>query len=242
MLNKHHPIPVYYQLQQEIRRQIDRGELKAGDLVPSERELAQIYRISRMTVRQSLSNLVTEGLLVREKGRGTFVAKPRIQLAISRLVGFTQDMQSRGMRSGSTTLAFEVCPASSEISEALGLQLEEPVIRLKRLRKANDAPIEVQTSYLPDRWFHDILNENLENSSLYNLLSNKFNVSPKRAEEKWEAIACPPEEANLLTIKKDAPVFRASRTTYNHQGEPFEYVLSYIRGDLYSLYIEPHIG
>jgi GntR family transcriptional regulator len=241
MLDKHHPIPVYYQLQQEIRRQIESGELKPGDLVPSERELSATYQISRMTVRQSLSNLVNEGLLVREKGRGTFVSRPRIQIALSRLVGFTQDMHARGMRSGSTVLAFEVCPASPETAAALKLSEAEPVIKLKRLRKANDAPIEVQTSYLPDRWFHDILSDNLENSSLYNLLSTKFQVTPKRAQETWEAVACPPDEASLLTIKKDAPVFRASRTTFNQVGEPFEYVRSYIRGDLYYLYIEPRI-
>jgi GntR family transcriptional regulator len=239
MINKDIHVPAYYQLEQEIRRRIQVGEWKPGDLIPSERELCEESGLSRMTVRQSLSSLVRDGLLHREPGRGTFVAHPHIEEHVTRLSGFTQDIQTRGQRPDSNVLQLELQMAPPKVSEALNLKVGAPVILIKRLRLADETPIEIQYAYLPDEIFHDVLNENLQNRSLYEFLAEHYNLVPIRAKEQWTAILCPAEEARLLQIRMNNPVFHVYRLTFFNDQTPYEYVESFIRGDRYTLFVEP---
>src|SRR3954447_21073705 len=94
------PLPRYYQLKEIIRERIRSGEWPTGSLIPSERELCERYGISRMTARQSITELVTEGLLYREQGKGTYVGRPKIAQQLLRLTGFTEDMQARAQKPG----------------------------------------------------------------------------------------------------------------------------------------------
>ncbi len=241
MLNspgKHNPLPLYQQLKAVIEDRIDAGEWLPGTQVPSERELCLQFKISRITVRQAIADLVNEGRLTRTQGRGTFVAYPRIEQRLSRLTGFTQDMHARGQRPGAQVLQLESVPALPSIARALQLKVGDPVILLKRLRLADGEPLAVETAHLPDRVCHGLLKEKLEGKSLYDFLRKNYNIHPARAEQQLEAVACPPVEANLLGVRKGSPVLHIHRTTYGHDGRPFEIVESFYRGDKYVFHAE----
>src|SRR5919107_2932451 len=132
-LDAQSPIPKYYQLKEIIRGRIESGELEKGELIPPERELCEMYGISRMTARQAVMELVNEGLLYREQGKGTFVAGKKIQQETARLTSFTQDMRERGMEASSVVLEFEVESAGPVVSRMLRIAPGAKIIRLRRL-------------------------------------------------------------------------------------------------------------
>ena len=237
-LNKKNRQPLYYQLKNIIEARIESGEWNPGTQLPSERELCDQFKISRITVRQAIAELVVAGRLGRVHGRGTFVASPHIEQRLTRLTGFSQDMQARGLRPGAHVLHFEIIPAPQTVARALQLSADEPVILLRRLRLANGETMAAETAYLPDRLFHALLTESLENCSLYKLLRDKFDIVPTRAEQQLKAIACPAAEAKLLRVRKGSPVLHIYRTTFNRDSQPFEHVESFYRGDKYVFYAE----
>lgn len=240
MLIKHSPLPLHQQLKATIEDRIATGEWLPGTQVPSERELCEQFKISRITVRQAISKLVTEGRLIRTQGRGTFVAYPRIQQQLTNLTGFTQDMQARGKRPGAKVLQLEAIPAPPTIIRALQLRSGDQVILLKRLRLADGEPLAVETDYLPDALCHGLLQEKLNGRSLYDVLTKNYNIIPTRAEQQLEATACPAAEAKLLDVRRGSPVLHIHRTTFSRDGRPFEMVESFYRGDKYIFHAELH--
>ncbi|WP_240550192.1 GntR family transcriptional regulator [Candidatus Roseilinea sp. NK_OTU-006] len=238
-LDKRDPTPLYCQLKEVILSQIDSGAWSPGMQLPSERELCERFGISRITVRQALAELEMEGRLVRDQGRGTFVAPPRIAQHLTRLTGFTQDMQERGKTAGSVVLQLTVTRATAAVAHRLRLDARHrQVILLQRLRTANGEPMAVETAHLSATLCRDILCEDLTNQSLYHLLSQKYGVIPTRAEQQLEAVACPLEAAKVLGVRVGSPVLHLYRTTYSQHGCPFETVESYYRGDKYVFYAE----
>lgn len=233
MLDKQSPIPLYHQIKTLLEERIDSGEWPPGLRVPSERELCEQFGVSRITVRQAISQLVYEARLVRQQGLGTFVASPRIHQHLSLLTGFTEDMQRHGRRPSSRVLRFEQASASASVGRELGLETGEPVILLMRLRLIDGDPLAVETAFLPAHRCPGLLGEDLENQSLYSLLGRKFAIFPERALQRLEAVACPEAEARLLGVRKASPILHIYRTTFNGQDQPFEYTESYYRGDRY---------
>src|SRR6185437_3638584 len=136
-LDKHIEVPMYQQLQSLIRTNITSGTWQPGQAIPSEQMLSRQFEIARMTVRQALEGLIREGLLRRERGRGTFVAHPMVERELSRLRGFSEDMRARRMAPSARLLAREVVPAPPEVSEHLRLGAREAVIYMRRLRLAD---------------------------------------------------------------------------------------------------------
>ncbi len=239
MLDKHDPTPLYCQLKEVILSHIDSGEWQPGMQLPSERELCAQFRISRITVRQALAELEMEGRLVRDQGRGTFVASPRIKQHLTRLTGFTQDMQARGQRPGSVVLRLALARATAPVAHRLRLDARHRnVVLLRRLRTANGEPMAIETAYLSEALCRGILGEDLSNQSLYQLLAQKCGVTPTRAEQQIEAVACPANEAKLLGVPRGSPVLHLHRTTFSQHDCPFETVESYYRGDKYVFYAE----
>src|SRR3954471_13942573 len=111
MINKNSPIPIYYQLEGYIKELIENGELQPGDVLPPEREYAEKYQISRMTVRQAFTQLVNEGYLYRLQGKGTFIAERKIEKPLQGITSFTEDMKARGLTPGSQLINFKIVPA-----------------------------------------------------------------------------------------------------------------------------------
>jgi len=237
MIVRNHPLPLYYQLMQELRRRIEEGTWKPGDLIPSERELSETYRISRMTVRQALAELVNDGLLRRDQGRGTFVAKPKIRKQLSRLTSFTEDMRARGKRPGAQLLRAEMVPARPKVANMLQIDIGQQVALVERLRLADDEPVGIECSHLSFDACGTVLREDLE-GSLYRLLEERFGLVATRAQEEIEAGICGSREAEILDIHPDEPVLLIRRRTLNEDQHPFEYVESVYRSDNYIFSVE----
>ena len=233
MLNRSSPIPLYHQLGEEITRLIDTGVWPPKTQLPSERELCEQFGISRITVRQTLHQLVSEGRLVRAHGRGTFVAHAPLRKWLLPLVGFTEDIVSRGQKPGAHVLAFEAVEPPPAVAEELQLQEGERAIVLKRLRLADGVPMAVETVHAPEKLFPGILQENLEDHSFYGLLRRRYGIEPARASQSWQAVACPRPDARLLGIRTGSPVLQIGRTTFERGGRPFEHLQSFFRGDRY---------
>lgn len=237
MINRDHPLPLYYQLMQVLRRRVEEGEWKPGDLIPSERELSETYGVSRMTVRQALAELVDDGLLRRAQGRGTFVAKPKIRKRLSRLTSFTEEMRTRGKRASAQILRLEVVPAKPRVADVLQIDSDQPITLIERLRLADGEPVGIECSHISFEGCEAILREDLS-GSLYRLLRERFGLVPTRAREEMEAGACRSREARILKIPRRAPVLRIRRRTLDQDQRPFEYVESVYRGDNYVLSVE----
>ncbi len=233
MIDKNHPLPIYVQLKELLREKIAAGEWKPGDMLPSEREMSEQYHISRMTVRQALSELAYEGLLRREQGRGTFVAAPKIEHGLSRLTGFTEDMIKRGLKPSTSVVRLEWRKAPLLAARALQISPSENIILLERLRMADAEPIAIEISHLHFKGAKSLLDEDLEKNSLYHILASKYGITPTRAVQKIGAGLCTLHEQDLLKIDESTPVLRNQRVTYDQWGRPFEYTESAYRADRY---------
>lgn len=238
VLNKNIPIPLYYQLKQWLEEQIDRKDLKPGDFIPSERELSEQFGISRMTVRQALLELVNEGKLVREKGRGTFVAEPKISQGLYKLTSFSEDMQSRGMKPGAVVINIQKKKSSSRLQDKLQIKADEAICQITRLRMADDQPMALETAHLPLSRFPDLAQQDFNDISLYDHLRNKYNVDIATASQSIEVAMPKSHDARLLNIRPGIPVLLIERVTYDRLQKPIEYVTSVYRGDRYKLYTE----
>ncbi len=237
-INKQSPLPIYYQLKELLREKIATGEWTSGMLIPSERELSEQFEISRMTVRQALSELTSEGLLRRKQGVGTFVAEPKIQQTLARLTGFTEDMRTRGLNPRTRVLRLELVSPPLPAQQALQIDSEQPVVLLERLRMTGDDPIALETCYLHFDGVQGLLNEDFEQNSLYDTLSTKYNVTPTKARQQIEADLCTPREQELLAIAENKPVLRNRRVTFDQWGRCFEYTESAYRADRYTFKVE----
>lgn len=232
-INKLSHLPLYYQLKELIREKIANGEWSIGAMIPSERELSEQYEISRMTARQALKELTTEGILYSEKGKGTFISTPKMQQALNRLSGFTEDMKTRGLVSSAKVLRFEATAPPILVQQALQVSGPRSVVLLERLRLVNQEPFALESCYLNFKGAEGLFNEDMENNSLYSLLNQKFDISPTRAQQQVEADLCSQREEKLLNLLPGAPVLRNRRLSFDQWGRAFEYTESAYRADRY---------
>jgi GntR family transcriptional regulator len=227
------PLPRYYQLREIIRERIVSGDWSPGALIPSERELCERYGISRMTARQSITDLVNEGLLYREQGKGTYVGRPKIAQQLLRLTGFTEDMKVREQRPGARVLTAEMWPADQETAERLRIRIGQPVYLLRRLRLADAEPLALETSCISFIGCERLLNNDFERDSLYQSLETIYDMPPIEAEQELEADIAREEESLHLGIALGSPVLRTRRVTTTRRNQPIEYATSVYRGDKY---------
>ena len=223
--------PLYDQLVDILMEKIDH-EYRPGDLLPSERELSERYGLSRTTVRLALAELEQLGLVVRQHGRGTFVADRSAKVAnLMQAYSFTDQMRSLGRVPETTILEFSEMDADKNLAERMGIRLGDRVFKLKRLRSADGTPMMVELSYLPVRKFLTLKRNLLESMPLYDIIEKVYNEKIRVAEEEFFASVARPSDAHLLDIAENAPVLDLIRTTYNTSNEIIEYTLSVARAD-----------
>ncbi|MBE3593034.1 MAG: GntR family transcriptional regulator [Thermoanaerobacter sp.] len=227
-------LPIYHQIKQIIREKILTNELKPDDRIPSEIEMAKLYGVSRMTVRNALNELVMEGYLYRVPGKGTFVARPRIERSFALLTGFMEDMRQKGLRPSSKLLSLKQIIPDSVLRKRLKLLPNEKVFEIVRLRYANEEPIVIQASYIPVFFCPGIESENLEISSLYDILEAKYQLVLDHAQQRLEATVADEKKAQLLGIKIGAPLLYIYRLSFLANGTPVEFVESWYRSDRYA--------
>jgi len=227
-------IPVYVRIRESIREEITKGLLKRGEKLPPEHELAARHSVSRMTIRESIEDLVNEGLLYRRHGVGTFVAFPHLQRDHTRLTSFFDKAEEDGVEVRAELLSLEVMAAKARIARALDLPPGSRVIRIRTLRYADNVPITVHEAYVPQKPFANIVNENLEAQHLWTLYE-KCGYKVKRAVQRLEAREADREIAELMKIREGAAILFKERTVYAEDGTPVEFTYCYNRGDAYSL-------
>jgi GntR family transcriptional regulator len=231
-------LPKYYQLASWLRERIRQGELAPYQPIPSERQLEEIYSMSRTTIREAIDLLVRQGYLYREHGRGTFVSPQKLQKPISELTSFTEDMRLRGLEPGSKILDIKTVKAPAEVLQRLELpESYGELLYVERLRLGDGVPMGLQTAYyaLPDN--QALSQEELTASgSIYQLLQEKYHLVPTEADEILEVALASPQEAALLQISPGSPLLVSERTTYSQFRRPFEFVKIRYRGDRYRYY------
>lgn len=236
MIDKTSPLPIYYQLVELIKGLIEKGELKSGDSLPSEREYAERFKISRMTVRQAITELVNSGYLYRQKGVGTFVAEKKIEQQLMGLTSFTEDMKSRGMVPSSKLIGFEIVSSPSYISEQLNIQEYAPVYEIKRVRLADGLPMAFETTYISANLVKGLTEETV-NHSLYNYIENQLSIKIGEATQVLESSVASQQESQYLKINKGSPILLIQRNTRLEDGTPLEVVKSSYRADRYKFTI-----
>jgi len=231
-IDKEVPIPYHYQLRELLRDEIAAGRWQVGERLPSERELCETFNLSRTTVREAIEALVNEGLLRREKGRGTFVAEPKIlESLLQTPIGFTDSMLEQGYHVETKVLRMEVVSAPSTIGRELRLRSDESVIVIDRLRFILNEPILLVTSYVPQKICPSLIDEDLTHNSLYQLLQGKYRLKIARAKRFMEAVSANELEAKLLHIEAGSPLMLIESTAYLKDGTPLEFFKARHRGD-----------
>ena len=229
-------LPQYVRIRESLRERIDQGEFRRGEKLPSEEELSTFYGVSRMTLRQSMSDLVDEGLLYRKHGIGTFVALQHFARDHSHLQNFFETSRLNGLSVDEKILEMDVIPARFQVAKALGLDEGEQVIHLKTLRIVEGNPVTIHEAYFSHEKFSNFTESNVDTLSkdlLAYYQSCGFKV--RRGVQRIDARSAEPEVAQLLEIDECASVLYKERTLYTEEGIPVEFLNCYNRGDLYSV-------
>ncbi|WP_213806732.1 GntR family transcriptional regulator [Granulicella sp. dw_53] len=232
-LNKRGFVPLYYQIQQTLLNRITSGELKEGDMLESEEELSRRYLVSRMTARQALQGLKAKGYAVSERGRGTFVMKPKLSKSILMLESFTEEIRKKGITPSSRLLQQKVSSPDPELAERLKLSPGDRILYLRRLRLANEVPLAIEESNIPLKRFQGLESIDFSTCSLYETMHDRYGIEFGWADETIEAMLAAADEAKLLTIPNRASLLCISRTLMASDGSPLEFALSRYRGDRY---------
>lgn len=243
-INKNIPVPLYYQLKSIILEEINKGNLHTGDMIPTEKEISSIFDISRTTIRQAITELVQDGYLYRMKGKGTFVSKPKINQDFMRKVEtFNQQIERTGMIPSTRVIELLKEKTSKEVSEILKIGSDDDVVKLLRVRCADEEPIVLVRTYLPYELCSFIINENMDmgKNSLYEVLSTKEKTSVIRVTRTIEAVVAGQFESDLLQIKKGYPIQLTKTIGYNKQNYPIEYSIASYRGDRNKFTVEIRI-
>ena len=232
--------PLYVQLRQKLEEEIVNGTLKPGDPLPTEREIADLCGVSRVTVRKAVHSLVVDGLVVQRQGSGTRVSPQveRVEQSLSRLTSFTEDMARRGKTVRSVWVERGIFPASPREMMALGLRADAKVSRIARLRIADDVPMAIERASLSTRYLPD---PDKVNHSLYEVLAQTGD-KPVRAIQRISATNIEAEDAQLLEIPAGSAGLKIERVSYSSLGAVIEVTSSIYRGDTYDFVAELKIG
>lgn len=233
-LTKTEGVALYVQIREALRQQVKNGQLEPGQRLPAEDELAAQFGVSRMTVRQGITDLIDEGVLYRRRGVGTFVTQFHIERDHNKLTNFLETAQAEGFEAEVRLLSREVVPAKIVVAKALALYETEPVIRILTQRLANGVPITIYDEYVPYKLCPQLLQEDMRSRPAWQILES-YGYTIKRAVQRIEARLADADIAGLLGIEENAPVLHKHRVVLNEDGAPVELILCYNRGDSYSV-------
>ena len=227
-----HDSLLYARIETVLAGEITDGELKTGDQLPTEDDLIARFGVSRITVRRAIQNLVSRGLVEIRRGKGTFVAAPKILHDLKELSGFVEDMHALGHKPTARVLGKEIVPGNATVARQLALTRGERVVRIRRVRLANGIPLSFDETYLPLEIGRKIIANNLKVEPIFSLLERKYGVQLVEAEYKLDAVPAEKEVARALRVKPHCPIFRIERTSYSTGSRPVDYETLHYRGDL----------
>lgn len=226
---------MYMQIHDEIKKEIEKGKWQVGDRLPSERELSEIYKVSRMTLRQGIQTLAQEGLLEKRLGSGTYVAAKKVQEKMSGTTSFTELMRSQGKVPANKTISFKEKEASTFEVDQLQLK-DQKVIKMERVRYADKVPLCFEITTIPAFLVKDVPQEEITHSYYQVLEKNGYQV--KHAKQVITAVLANETQGKNLGIKKGSPLLQLSQVSFLENGTPCEYVESLYVGDRFEFYLE----
>ena len=228
----HAPTPYYAQLLDILSGRIARAVYQPGAQIPGEPELCRLFGVSRTVVRQALGEMEQDGLIERRKGKGTFVAFPKISESLAqRLTGFYADMVARGYRPLTQVLHHRLVEASEGVAQSLEIPPGARVFDIKRLRSVDSVPVQLVTSYLPYELCPRLAEVDLTNRSLYDFLERECGLVIARGRRYIEAVSAGEADARLLQVERGAALIRLESLSYLENGRPLEYYHALHRGD-----------
>jgi GntR family transcriptional regulator len=232
LINYSDHTPYYIQLIEIIKEKIISKKLKSGDQIAGESDLCVEYGVSRTVVRQALRELELSGLIIRRKGKGTFVAEPKINEGlVQKLTGFYQDMTERGLKPITQVLHQQIVPADEIVARFLEIPIGTSVVDIKRLRLIEENPIQLVTTYIPFDLCQSVANIDLTNRSLYEYLEKEGGLIIARGRRYIEAVSASEIEASLLKVERGSPLIMLDSVSFLNDGRPIEYYHALHRGD-----------
>ena len=227
--------PAYKRIQRAIRLRIESGELKPGDVVDSERELAKFHSVSLMTARHALADLAQEGAVERRHGAGTFVAPP--QILFNKLLSYSEQMTSVGLAARSRIVSSSIVNREQEIAARLGLSPTSRLVRIERVRSAGNEPVALEICYLSDEECHALLDAPLDRASLFTTLERECGIELAYADEEVDATHADLRIAKLLNIPNGSPLLRIRQLIFSTKGRATIYMMGFYRSGRHTLKI-----
>jgi GntR family transcriptional regulator len=224
-------VPLYLQVREKLREEI--SHMEPGRAIPTERELESRFGVSRMTIRGAIDDLVIEGLLVRQQGRGTFVQKPKLTHELNTITSWTEQLESLGYVPRTAQLEVEEIEAPERVAFAFNLKKEARVVRIRRVRLASQEPITLMVNYLPSYLVPGLAEKIPLRESLYELLEREYGLTPASAVDTVESRSSTDDEARRLKIEPWAPVVCVTRVSHLEDERALELAQAVSRADRY---------
>ncbi len=231
-------LPLYYQLKEQIKARIAENKWKPGQMIPSENEMAEMFGISPGTVKKAFAELCNEGLLYRQRGKGTFVSKPDFRRSFFRFFRYGLGENEEGITPGSRVLASEISSPPPTARQHLKLSKEEKVVHIKRVRTLMDVPLMIEDLYLPCSLFPDFETIDISNKLIYPIYDEKYGTPIIWAEEFLEPRVADRAVAEALEIQSGDPVIFVERIAYTYGDRPVEFRAGFGRGDRFRYHIQ----
>ncbi|WFR57899.1 GntR family transcriptional regulator [Anaerocolumna sp. AGMB13025] len=230
--------PLYFQIENILKEKIEKGEYAYGEVLPSEKQLQELYDVSRVTVRQAVSSLVNAGYLQSSQGIGTTVIfEEKIDEKLKRVISFSEEMEQHGIKMETSYCDITLEKADKWIASKLNIKEGDEAYKLVRVRSAKAAPIVYSITYLKKNY--DLpLDPRQYMKSLYNLLESQYGVKIVKGQDTFEATLADKEIGRYLNISAGSPVFKRTRKTTNQENELVEYAVCYYPGDKYKYSVE----
>jgi GntR family transcriptional regulator len=234
--------PLYSIIASQAEARIRSGAWQVGTRLPPERELCRELEVSRATLRQALDELEGRGLITRHQGRGTFVARARVQTPLSGFFSIMEALRARGLEVTTRVLRIEVVDASRQVAADLARMPGDPIVHIERLRVADGEPLVLERSHLPLDLFPGLTGADLEHRSLYDILRDDHGRTVMEAVETIEPVILTPHECGLLAVPRHTPAILTRRITRDDQGDVVELGQALLRGDRSRFLLVRHVG
>ena len=229
-------VPAYIRIHDAIKKEIAGGVWEIGQRLPSERDLADDYEVSRMTLRQAITLLVEEGILERRVGSGTYVASHRVQEKMRGTTSFTEIVRSQGKTPSSQLISYQRKPANETEIQQLQLKATDTVVRMERVRFADNVPLVFEVASIPEKLIQSFNQEDITEHFFQTLTDNGYEIG--KSQQTIYAKNASERVANYLKVPKNHAVLALTQVSYFTDGRPFEYVHSQYVGDRFEFYLE----
>jgi GntR family transcriptional regulator len=232
-VDKSNPTPLYFQIKEKIGNLISSGSLKPGDLLLTETQLMDQLNVSRTTVRQAYKELKIDGLISSERGKGTFVAQKAVVIETSSLVGFTREIENMGYRAGIKSSVSEITKCNEQIAKELQLSLDQSILKVTRIRTADDIILGLAISCLNTVKYPSLLDFDYSKESIYDVIQKKLGLKISWASLVIISEIATEELAKKLMINKGSAILKLCRTTYVDENIPIDYAETLLIGKIY---------